>query len=143
MLKRLEKAINNLPSWNKLDSAWLVVDTDKWTKAEQKEVINFISASEKISLAASNPSFELWLLFHFRDAWSAISQTDCENLLSEDKYLGVKYNKSNYDTKIFIEKISSAINRSGKVYGKGVEDKWPSSGKTQVHLLVQKFLTAQ
>ncbi|MGV3721384.1 MAG: RloB family protein [Actinomycetota bacterium] len=53
--------------WRKMDVAWAVLDGDEHiaNNAEVWKDALRLAAKEKIELAISNPSFELWYLLHF------------------------------------------------------------------------------
>lgn len=52
------------PSGDKYDQVWCVVDVDTHTTLEQAVRA---AAASNISMAVTNPCFELWLLWHFQD----------------------------------------------------------------------------
>ena len=50
--------------WLAFDEVWCVFDVDEHPRLDEARVM---ARDNGISLAVSNPSFELWLLLHFRD----------------------------------------------------------------------------
>lgn len=60
------------------DEVWCVFDVDRHTRlpdAVQQ------AAACSISLAISNPCFELWILIHFRDQWAYISGNEAQSVV--------------------------------------------------------------
>lgn len=56
------------------DEVWFVIDTDQWNEGNKIEHLqnfcikkNFSLTSEAWKVAQSNPSFEIWLYYHFFD----------------------------------------------------------------------------
>ena len=59
---------------------WAVFDRDEHPRYEQAQRL----AKEKaISVAVSNPCFELWAVFHYRDHAAPIDRHECQKLLEE------------------------------------------------------------
>jgi RloB-like protein len=90
------------------DEVWCVFDVDD--HANLREAIQQAAAAS-ISLAISNPCFELWILIHFKDQWSYISgvqsQSDLRRFIQD-------YNKRVDFSKIE-HKGHSAIARARKM----------------------------
>ena len=71
--------------WLEGDTAWAVFDGDEHI---EKSIANWRSAidrakSQKIQLAITNPSFELWYLIHFRDQFGQINRNRAIALLKD------------------------------------------------------------
>ena len=52
------------------DEIWFVIDTDRWNEGDKINQLKLFCTSKNISaqqwiVAQSNPSFELWLYYHF------------------------------------------------------------------------------
>lgn len=137
VLDRLERKVGDENQWQKRDQAWLVVDTDKWTEDEKNEICRVIRKDPKLHLGASNPSFELWLMLHFRDAWQSLTQKDCEAQLTAA--LGETYHKTKYPLTPILEGLDAALSRATDACGKIDHSKpvWPTPAQTYVGDLVR------
>ena len=64
----IERAVRHLETYEMQedDELWLVLDTDRWSAAQLREV-DQISRENGWNLAISNPCFELWLYLHYAD----------------------------------------------------------------------------
>jgi hypothetical protein len=87
------------------DEVWCVFDVD--THARLRPAIQQAIANS-ISLAVSNPCFELWLLVHFKKQWGYITCADATS--------GVKDYISRYDKKVdyswLVGKGAAALSRA-------------------------------
>src|SRR5690606_41139889 len=64
------------------DEVWCVFDVDEHPRVNDACQM---ARDNNIQVAVSNPCFELWLLFHFRDSPGAQSRHDVQKMLK--KYL--------------------------------------------------------
>jgi hypothetical protein len=143
VLKRLRDELakrRRRRDWIEGDSAWLVVDTDRWTVAERGAVLKEQTHGD-FNLAASNPCFELWLLLHFRDAWPSVGGDNFSVLLGGTDCLG-NYAKASYPVELLWPRIQEAIKRAGRS-DDATKSEWPSPGSTQVHRAVKAILPAE
>lgn len=64
----VERAVRHLETYDMQedDELWLVLDTDRWSTAQLREV-DQICKENSWNLAISNPCFELWLYLHYAD----------------------------------------------------------------------------
>ena len=63
------------------DSVWAVFDRDEHPRfAEAKN----LALAHGVGLAVSNPCFELWGVFHYRDLDAPMRRQNCQRLLSEN-----------------------------------------------------------
>lgn len=122
------------------DSAWLVVDTDRWTVAERSVVVKEQTHGD-FRLAASNPCFELWLLLHFRDAWPTVGGENLSTLLGGSDCFG-NYFKNSYPVEMLGSRNQEAIKRAARSDDQN-HSVWPSPGSTRVHHAVQAILEPQ
>lgn len=105
---------------------------------------------KNISLAVSNPCFEIWLLFH-KKRLEDYSEDKIEELKSnrrinnrtalEEELLDVLgcYNKSNINMDCFIDCINNAIDEAERL-DVNPSERWPSNIGTRVYLLVRQIL---
>lgn len=133
---RLEKYIQSMGTEfnTEIDEAWLVADVDRYQK--QGNLQNAIKdCNEKgYSFAISNPSFDLWLVFHFE-----------RPSLTENR----AYYKRRW--KAFIQKkepqnlgcmpplVASAIERAKNQDPGG---RWPQTTGTHVYKLVERLISS-
>ena len=121
----------------KEDTFWLVVDVDRWSKANLARVAQ--EASQRgYGPAISNPCFELWLLLHFEDVGEG--KTTCTQLLRKlSKHLP-GYTKSNLRVEAFtLPSVKNAVKRA-KCLRTHDGERWPSKTGTDVYRVVQQIL---
>jgi hypothetical protein len=90
---RIRRVNHQEGRWADEDSAWAVYDGDEhiqndpnnWNDAKQ------LADANKINLAVSNPSFELWLLLHYQDQFSNLHRARAVTALK--RHLNGKYAK--------------------------------------------------
>lgn len=87
------------------DQIWLVMDVDRW-KIDQLYEIDAHCKEQGWGMALSNPCFEVWLLFHLKDALN-ITSNSCQDLKHE---LGNAV-KGGYNLEKFIPLVPDAITR--------------------------------
>jgi len=75
----VERAVTFLESYDmqEEDELWLVLDTDRWSVAQLREVER-VCADSRWNLAISNPCFELWLYLHYADMPESAPSTSKE-----------------------------------------------------------------
>jgi hypothetical protein len=122
------------------DEVWFVIDTDHWNLGGKitllKQYLEEKNKSYKGWFAAqSNPSFEIWLYYHF------FSEKPNENEVSTydtfKKFLDNKI-KGGFDSRKMPVHIASAIDIAQNNYIE--EHNQPSKYSTEVYLLAQKIL---
>jgi len=125
------------------DKVAVVFDVDCFA-ADEIEISSARASEQGIDLYASNPSFEYWLILHFRDFNKYASQKEMENELS--LLLGRKYSKSDGISGVITEqRINEAIVRASKIIPLGEVDPTTCKGRlpsTTVHALVDEILRA-
>ena len=137
VLKRLRNEVTKRrrsKDWIKGDSAWLVVDTDQWKDEEKLEILSEAGQGD-FQLAASNPCFEVWLLMHFRPAWTSATAKDLRELLATRECLG-RFAKNSYPAAALIPKTREAIQRARQADAAD-SDAWPVGGSTRVYRAVE------
>jgi hypothetical protein len=114
------------------DEVWCVVDTDEFDIEAAVASAN----QHRVSLAVSNPCFELWLLLHHSDCPAYCN--GCAEVLRRLRRHVPGYDKRQLDFSRFSPGIEDAVGRAqvleptGTAYGKN-----PSSGVWQI---VQRIL---
>ena len=117
------------------DELWLVIDVPEWTIADL-QVVYQACQQEGYCLAASNPSFELWLLLHQANPRTPSTVSQCETELS--RLFEKPYNKSNYDPHRLLPEIDSAIANARRLHTDPAEP-WPQQVGTHVYRLVSQL----
>ncbi|NJL56502.1 RloB domain-containing protein [bacterium] len=127
------------------DEVWCVFDIDRMTKVQFDEATRLARRAPKreISLAYSNPCFELWYLLHFATWGTSTSCDICQGELS--KYLGKPYSKREKDleatNKYCIKACDNAIENAKNLLTRYVpQNPVADNPSTTVHLLVQNLL---
>lgn len=85
---------NQNPSYqlNEEDEIWFIIDTDKWGK-EVDKLRSSIEKHQNWFVAQSNPSFEVWLYYHFEKAKPQIAVENWKAFLNEIIKGGFNSNK--------------------------------------------------
>lgn len=65
------------------DDLWFVIDTDRWSFDQLKELADYCSQYTNWHLVISNPCFEVWLYFHKKADISISNSTTCEHFKYE------------------------------------------------------------
>ena len=134
VLKRLQEYAKKA-SLKPQDELWLVIDVPEWTIADL-QVVYQACQQEGYCLAASNPSFELWLLLHQANPRTPSTVSQCETELS--RLFEKPYNKSNYDPHRLLPEIDSAIANARRLHTDPAEP-WPQQVGTHVYRLVSQL----
>jgi hypothetical protein len=85
---------NPNPSYvlNDEDEIWFIIDTDKWGK-EVDTLRNCITKHQNFFVAQSNPSFEVWLYYHFEKVKPKVAVENWKSFLNEVVKGGFNPNK--------------------------------------------------
>ena len=67
ILKRMKNALDELTTFSRKDSAWIVADKDLWTNEQLCLLYEWAGEAPNRGVAISNPAFECWLLMHFEE----------------------------------------------------------------------------
>jgi hypothetical protein len=123
------------------DQFWLVCDTDHWIKSNHiQNLVEVVRRCKQkgISVALSNPCFDLWLLLHFDDfpTASALACNQIGDLIREKV---ASFNKSRvYDLPFSESSVRDAIKRSRDNF---VESQViPGRLQTAVHLIIDELV---
>ena len=119
---------------------WAVFDRDEHERFEQARQL---AKKNDIRVAASNPCFELWAVFHYRDHDAPINRHDCQRLLAElcDGYSS-RRGKLFTDTDVIDSQHGAAVER-GKRSLREREREGDAFGNpsTSMHVLMESILT--
>ncbi|MDP6356938.1 MAG: RloB family protein [Planctomycetota bacterium] len=125
------------------DQLWLVIDKDRWTNASLSQVAQECE-QKGYSLVLSNPCFELWLLLHFEDVASTISERRDVLMNSQNVKREVGQLVAAGDTSLeyidhFFPHTNEAIAWARSLEVNSTE-RWPSNLGTRVYRLVTALL---
>jgi hypothetical protein len=140
VMARLEKYLDEY-SVGAGDQFWLVLDTDHWI--EGSHLPNLVEVVKRcrqkgISVALSNPCFELWLLLHFAD-FPAESRLTCVQIGELIRAKTVTYNKTKvFNLPITQSRVSEAIGRARERFNP--QDMIPTEPQTGVHLIIDDLM---
>ena len=122
------------------DDAAVVFDLDRNTLDKISEAED-LAATSGIRLFMSNPSFEFWLLLHFKDYRKCEDQNTMETELS--RRIGHKYAKGEDPSSLITEDmVNSAISRSESILPDAdLEACWKKCPSSMLHKLVAEILS--
>ena len=117
--KNVLKAINlHSTKASEIESRWLVFDKDDYSKEEINGTISSAKAN-RINIAFSNESYELWILLHFEDVKRHITRKETNKRLNryfKEKY-NIEYSKASIEIYGLIKSNQEvAINRAKELY---------------------------
>lgn len=115
---------------NDEDEIWFIIDTDKWGK-EVETLKNNTAKHKNWFVGQSNPSFEVWLYYHFQKEKPGKAITDWKNYLGEVVVGG-------FDNRKHPVRIQTAIANSEANFS--TSNNQPDQITTEVHILAKKIL---
>jgi hypothetical protein len=101
---------------NEIDEVWFVIDTDRWNEGDKinilREFVNKINDNVEMNwnIVQSNPSFEIWLYYHFFNEIPEKSNVE-ENYKSFKEFINSAL-KGGFDARKMPLTIQSAIDNS-------------------------------
>lgn len=116
--------------FNDIDEAWFIIDTDKWGK-EIDQLRESIAEYNNWFVAQSNPSFEVWLYYHFAKGKPAQPVANWKNYVS-------KVIAGGFDNRKHPVHIQAAIANAKETFS--ALDGKPDIAATEVYLLGEKIL---
>lgn len=130
------------------DEIWFVIDTDRWNEGNKINTLKDFCKNKNIEnglnqwfVVQSNPSFELWLYYHFNEIKP--EDGDVENYNSFKEYVHNKILNGFKNGSHPVE-IQSAIKNSVKNFE--IENEQPKLYSTEVHnlgLIITSFVNEQ
>jgi hypothetical protein len=118
---------------NAQDQLWLVIDVDRWEKQGVLAPVIAEAYQKDIFLAISNPCFEVWLLCHFVDDLSVVTDFHA----SSKEHLGNV--KCEFDLNKYIERVNHAVNVA-EISDTGNDPHIPVPLGTKLHKLIKIIL---
>ena len=138
VVERAIKEIRNAASdpLGNQDSAWAMFDRDVHARfAEAKDMAH----GNGVPLAVSNPCFELWGIFHYRDCDAPLERHACQKILEElcPEYVR-RGSKVFGSLEVIEEKYADAVERARHSLAKREADGKPEGNpSTTVHELTE------
>jgi len=123
---------NSNPSFtiNTDDEVWFIIDTDKWGK-EVDKLRESISKHKNWFVGQSNPSFEVWLYYHFK-------KEKPKEIVSNWKVFLNDIIKGGFNNSKHPVYIQTAITNSEANFS--IINKEPAISTTEVFILAKKIL---
>lgn len=90
---------------NNEDDLWIVMDVDRWSEEQLREVASYCDQFPNWNIVLSNPCFEVWLYFHKKADINISNSTSCNDFKSEISTL----EKGGYDPVKFLHFLNDAI----------------------------------
>ena len=124
-------------SLGRRDSVWAVFDRDEHPRFYEAK--NLASA-HGVRLALSNPCFELWGIFHYRDWDAPVDRRECQRILEKDcSTYSVAGGKLFVDQEVILQSYASAVERGRRSLIRRREEGDPPEGNpsTAMHMLTE------
>ncbi|PAW93909.1 hypothetical protein CKK33_10555 [Mucilaginibacter sp. MD40] len=118
----------------KEDFVWFVLDVDRWPKAEIHNLYDACENSKNYHIGMSNPSFEVWLCYHFIKTIPA----DLNSAKKLKAHLP-EIVKGGYNRDLFASQIQTATKHSEEA-DSNKENYFPESGVTKLYKLASQLL---
>ncbi|MFM2224518.1 MAG: hypothetical protein RJA07_720 [Bacteroidota bacterium] len=120
------------------DEVWFVIDTDRWNKNGQIDFLREACQKNKNwQVSQSNPSFELWLYFHFhaeKPSQEDIEQAESFKAFVHSKIIGGGGFNSDIHRQLFQKAIVHSENNFE------AENNQPKYLSTEVHFVAKSML---
>ncbi len=123
-------------------SVWAVFDKDEHPRFEQARQL---AKQNDIRVAASNPCFELWAVFHYRDYAAPIDRHHCQRLLAQ-RCSGYRADRGKLftDTDVIENQYGVAVERAKRALSdRELEGDPQGNPSTSMHLLMESIRKGQ
>ena len=112
------------------DDLWFVIDKDRWTDAQIRELASLCERYSNWHLVISNPCFEVWLYFHKKSDIKSSKSTSCDDFKREIS----NFEKGGYHPLKFIPYFQEAI-INAKANDSDINHFIPKAKETKVYKL--------
>lgn len=129
-LLKSEENPNPTYSINEEDEVWFIIDTDKWGK-EIDSLKDSVMEHKNWFVGQSNPSFEVWLYYHFQNVKPVKTISDWKSYLD-------KITVGGFDNRKHPKYIQTAISNSENNFSSSKSQPDPNS--TDIFILAKKIL---
>ncbi len=117
------------------DDLWFVMDVDRWSEQQLREVEAYCKNFPNWNIVLSNPCFEVWLYFHHKSNISESNSVSCNDFKTEIS----SHIKGGYNPLIFLLNLSNAI-INAKQADSDVNHFIPKPNETKVYELGEAIL---
>lgn len=117
------------------DDLWFVIDKDRWTDSQIRELASYCDKYPNWHLVISNPCFEVWLYFHKKDDIKSSNSVSCNDFKKEIS----SFEKGGYHPLKFIPDFQKAITNA-KANDSDVNHFMPNVNETKVYQLGEAIL---
>jgi len=118
------------------DDLWFVIDKDRWTDAQIRELASYCEIYPNWHLVISNPCFEVWLYFHKKADIKTSISISCNDFKKEIS----SFEKGGYHPLKFIADFQKAI-ANAKANDSDVNYFIPKTNETKVYKLGEAILS--
>lgn len=117
------------------DALCLVVDEDRWPKAQLREVAKE-AVRRRYELAISCPCFEVWLYLHLADPPGSMAAMNSRQVQEELRRVLGNYDRVNLKMEPFAQHVGDAVRRAQGLdcYQK---ERWPRRPGTRVYRVIE------
>lgn len=117
------------------DDLWFVIDKDRWSEEQIRELAAYCDKYPNWHLVISNPCFEVWLYFHMKKEISESTSSSCNQFKTEIS----KFKEGGYHPYKFIPLIKTAINNA-KSSDSNPKHFIPKSKESKVYQLAEALI---
>jgi hypothetical protein len=117
------------------DDLWLLIDKDRWTDPQIRELASYCDNYPNWHLVISNPCFEVWLYFHKKSDIKFSISVSCNDFKKEIS----SFEKGGYHPLKFIPDFQKAI-VNAKANDSDVNHFMPNVNETKVYQLGEAIL---
>lgn len=117
------------------DDLWFVIDKDRWSDVQLRELFEYCNNYPNWNLVISNPCFEVWLYFHKKPNITLSTSNNCSEFKTEIS----KFTKEGYNAHKYLLNIKDAVNNA-KAKDSDPNHFLPKSKETKVYKLGEAIL---
>ena len=118
------------------DDLWFVIDKDRWSDVQIRELASYCENYPNWHLVISNPCFEVWLYFHKKADIKISNSVSCSDFKNEIS----SFEKGGYHPLKFIPDFQNAITNA-KANDSDTNHFMPKTKETKVYQLGEAILT--
>jgi len=120
---------------NDEDELWFVMDIDRWSLLQIKEIADYCKQFPNWNIILSNPCFEVWLYLHKKSDFNLSTSTSCNDFKNEISTL----EKGGYHPLKFIANLPFAV-KNAKALDNNKKYYFPSINNSKVYKLGEAIL---
>jgi hypothetical protein len=120
---------------NDEDELWFVMDIDRWSEPQLREIAAYCEQFQNWHIVLSNPCFEVWLYFHKKANINSSTSVSCSNFKNEISSLV----KGGYHPLKFISDLPLAI-ANAKAYDNDKKHFLPNFKVSKVYQLGEAII---